>query len=41
MATLVAFRHLRSVDLEVRAGQIVEQHIEIRTEQVAPTRHEM
>jgi predicted aconitase len=41
MTTLVALRHVRGVDLEVRAGQIVEQHVEIRVEQVTPARHEM
>ena len=41
VATLVALCHVRCVDLEIGAGQIVEQHIEIRVEQVVPARHQM
>ena len=41
VAALVALCHVRGVDLEVGAGQIVKQYIEIRIEQVAPARHQM
>ena len=36
MAALVALRHVRGIDLEIRAGQIVEQHVKFYIEQVAP-----
>ncbi len=36
MPALVAFRQLCGVDLEIGAGQIIEQHIEAGVEQVAP-----
>ena len=41
VAALVALRHVRGVDLEVGAGQIVEQHVEVDVEQVAPALHQM
>jgi hypothetical protein len=41
VAPLVALRHVRGIDLEIRTGQIVEQHIEVRVEQVTPSRREM
>jgi len=41
VAALVSLRHVRGVDLEIRAGQVVEQHVEVGVEQVAPARHQM
>ena len=41
VAALVALGHVRGVDLEIGAGQIVEQHVEADVEQIAPARHQM
>src|ERR1700760_340632 len=41
VAALVALRHIRSVDLEIGAGQIVEQYVEADVEQIAPARHQV
>jgi hypothetical protein len=38
---LVALRHVGGVDLEIGAGQIVEQHVEVDVEQIAPAGHQM
>jgi hypothetical protein len=34
--SLVAFRQFSGVDLEIGAGQIIEQHVEAGVEQVPP-----
>ena len=41
VAALAAFRQVGSVDLEVGAGQIIEQHIEVGIEQIAPASDQM
>jgi Cu+-exporting ATPase len=38
MASLVALRHIRGVDLEIGAGQIVEQHLEADTSKLTLNR---
>ena len=37
VATFVALGQIRGVDLEISAGQIVEQHVEIGVEKIAPS----
>ena len=41
MAALRPFRQIESVDLEIRAGQIVERHVERGVEQIAPALGQM
>ncbi len=41
VATLVALRQIRGVDLEISAGQIVQQHVEIGVEEIAPALRQM
>jgi hypothetical protein len=39
--TFVALGHVGSVDLEIGAGEIVEQHVELGIEQVTPACHQV
>ena len=41
MASLAAFWQVRCGDLEVGAGQIVQQHVEVGVEQIAPAPDQM
>ena len=41
VAAFVALRQIRGVHFEIRAGQIVEQHLEIGVEQIAPALRQM
>ncbi len=41
MAALAAFGQVRCIDLEVGAGQIVQQHVEVGVEQIAPAPDQM
>ena len=41
MAALAAFRQVRGIDLEVGAGQIIQQHVEVGVEQIAPAPDQM
>ena len=41
VATFVALGQIRGVDLEISAGQIVEQHVEIGVEEIAPAPRQM
>ena len=41
VAALVAFGHIGGIDLEIGAGQVVEQNVEAGVEQVAPAVDEM